>query len=117
MATKSINALRSTESVAPMSCSSFMGLLGRRLSMRAESNSRQIRCAFLTSGSWRNRISLSKSQGSLISRRLRSNWRKLRKPKNCSIDIFNAGFDEVDLDHGHGRLAVLFQIDAAKLGN
>ena len=50
--------------------------------MRAESNSRQIRWALLASGSWRKRRSLSRSKGSLISLRPRSNWRKLRKPKN-----------------------------------
>ena len=47
--------------VAPISCSSFIGLLGRRLSMRADSNSRQIRCALRASGSWRKRRSLSRS--------------------------------------------------------
>jgi hypothetical protein len=37
--------LGSTASMGPISCSSLSGLLGKTLSMRAESNSRQIRCA------------------------------------------------------------------------
>ena len=50
--------------------------------------------------------------------RLRSNWRKLRKPKNCSIDVlWKAGLEKVDPDDRNRRLAVGLQIDAPQLRN
>src|SRR5579864_2255604 len=53
-----------------------------------------------------------------MSLRLRSNWRKLRKPKNCSIDVLcKAGLEKVDPDDRNRRLAVGLQIDATQLGN
>jgi hypothetical protein len=50
--TKAANALRSNGSVAPISRSSLTGLLGRRLFIRAESSSRQIRWALWASGAF-----------------------------------------------------------------